>query len=173
MARANRYFLSGQVWHLRHRCHQRQFLLKFARDRQARIDWLFEARKRFGLYVLDYRVTSNHIHLLVYDRQRREVIPHSLQVVAGRSGQLYNQRKQRQGAYWEDRYHATAVESGEHLRQCLVYIDLNRIRAGVATYPEQWPDCGYVEIQHPKTRYRIIEEEQLRRWVGVNSLGDW
>jgi hypothetical protein len=27
-------------------------------------------------------------------------------------------------AYWEDRYHATAVETGRHLAQCLVYIIL-------------------------------------------------
>ena len=53
--------------------------------------WLYEARKRFGLCVLDYMVTSNHIHLLVYDQAGRQVIPESMQLVAGRSGQLYNQ----------------------------------------------------------------------------------
>ena len=61
-------------------------------------------------------VTSNHIHLLVYDREGRDVIPNSMQLVAGRSGQAYHQRKQRKGAYWEDRYRATAVETGEHLK---------------------------------------------------------
>ena len=80
MSRANRHFLAGQIWHLTHRCHQREFLLKFARDRQAWIGRLFEAIKCFGLCVLDYRVTSNHIHLLVYDREGREVIPDSLHV---------------------------------------------------------------------------------------------
>jgi hypothetical protein len=33
------------------------------------MDWLSEAKKRFGLCVLDYMVTSNHIHLLVYGRE--------------------------------------------------------------------------------------------------------
>ena len=52
MARANRHYLFEQIWHLTHGCHRRQFLLKFARDRQAWIEWLlFEARKRFGLCV--------------------------------------------------------------------------------------------------------------------------
>ena len=88
-----------QFWHLTHRCHERQFLLKFACDRQAWIGWLFEARQRFGLCVLDYMVTSNHIHLLVYDLEGREVIPQSLQLTAGRSGQEYNQRKGRRGAF--------------------------------------------------------------------------
>jgi len=169
MARAHRHYLPRQIWHLTHRCHQREFLLKFARDRQAWMGWRFEAKKRFGLCVLDYMVTSNHIHLLVYDREGRDVIPNSMQLVAGRSGQEYNQRKQRKGAYWEDRYHATAVETGEHLRQCLVYLDLNMVRTGVVTHPEQWQDCDYVEIQCPKARRRIIDEEQLLGLTGAGS----
>src|SRR5690606_12157481 len=73
MPRANRYFLKGHVWHITHRCHRREFLLKFAKDRQRWLYWLFEARKRFGLCVLNYMVTSNHIHLLVlYQRRGRD-----------------------------------------------------------------------------------------------------
>ncbi len=33
MPRANRYFVPGKFYHLTHRCHDRQFLLKFVRDR--------------------------------------------------------------------------------------------------------------------------------------------
>ncbi len=31
------------------------------------------------------------------------------------------------GAFRQDRYHATAVETGEHLKKCIVYIDLNMV----------------------------------------------
>jgi putative transposase len=75
----------------------------------------FEAKKRYGLVVLNYTVTSNHIHLLVRDNSGRDVIPRSIQLIAGRTGQEFNQRKNRKGAYWEDRYHATAIETDEHL----------------------------------------------------------
>jgi len=61
MPRAHRYRLPGHVWHLTERCHRKQFLLKFARDRQAWIDWLYEARKRYELSVLNFHVTCNHI----------------------------------------------------------------------------------------------------------------
>ena len=54
-------------------------------------------------------VTSNHVHLLVFDNGGRNVIPDSIKLVAGRTGQEYNVRKNRKGAFWEDRYHATAV----------------------------------------------------------------
>jgi putative transposase len=41
-----------------------------------------------------------------------DVIPQSMQLIAGRTAQDYNQRKARKGAFWEDRYHATAIEGG-------------------------------------------------------------
>jgi putative transposase len=41
-----------------------------------------------------------------------DAIPRTMQLVAGRTGQEYNQRKKRKGAFREDRYHATAVEEG-------------------------------------------------------------
>jgi putative transposase len=56
-------------------------------------------------------VTSNHIDLLAFDNGGRNVIPDSKKLVAGRTGQEYNVRKNRKGAFWEDRYHATAVET--------------------------------------------------------------
>ena len=34
-----------------------------------------------------------------------------MQLIAGRTAQEYNQRKGRQGAFWDDRYHATAIEA--------------------------------------------------------------
>ena len=58
-------------------------------------------------------------------------------MVAGRTDQEYNVLKNRKGAFREDRYHATAVESNRYLRQCITYIDINMVRAGVVRYPTQ------------------------------------
>ena len=51
------------------------------RDRCRYLHWLFKAKKRFGLCVLDYMVTSNHIHLLVKDTAPN-VIAQSMQLIA-------------------------------------------------------------------------------------------
>ena len=85
MPRASRHYLPGYVWHLTHRCHRQQFLLRFAKDRRTWVRWLYVARRRHGLCVLDYTVTSNHIHLVVRDQGRSE-IARSMQLIAGRTG---------------------------------------------------------------------------------------
>ena len=111
----------------------------------------------------------NHIHLLVVDDGEREVIPRSLQLVASRVGQEYNLRKNRTGAFWEDRYHATAIESGEHLMRCIVYIDLNMVRAGVIQNPSQWVHGGYEELQKPRHKCSLIEHERVKKLTGFDS----
>ena len=168
MARANRHHLPGYVWHITHRCHKREFLLKFDKDKKRWIHWLFEAKKRFGLIILDFTVTSNHIHLLAYD-DKVNVIPRSIQLIAGRTAREYNQRKKRKGAFWEDRYHATVVETGNHLLRCLAYIDLNMVRTGVVRHPDQWEYGGYHEIQNPKQRYSLVNRQKLAALLGIKD----
>ncbi|MDD2389994.1 MAG: transposase [Desulfobacterales bacterium] len=173
MARAKRHYIPGHIWHITHRCHKREFLLKFPKDRRRWIEWLFQAKKKYsGLSVLNYMVTSNHIHLLVFDNGGRNVIPDSIKLVAGRTGQEYNIRKSRKGAFWEDRYHATAVESNRYLRQCITYIDMNMVRAGVVDHPKQWEFCGYNEIQNPRKRKGIIDFDRLMNLLAFENHDD-
>ena len=168
-ARAKRHYIPNQIRHITQRCHKREFLLKFKQDRHRWIQWLFKAKRRFGLSVLNYVVTSNHIHLLLKDDSDQLTIPPAMGLIAGRTAQEYNQRKKRKGAFWEDRYHATAIESGEHLLQCLVYIDLNMVRAGVVDHPSKWPHGGYNEIQSPHRKNIIIGYERLRKLAGFKD----
>ena len=168
MLRANRHYIPGCIWHITHRCHKQEFLLKFEKDKKRLRHWLFEAKKRYGLSVLNYIVMSNHIHLLVVDTKEK-VIAKSIQLIAGRTGQEFNQRKKRKGAFWEDRYHATAIESGDHLAQCMVYINLNMVRAGVVNHPAEYSLSGFHEIQNPPVRYKIIDYETLANLFNIND----
>jgi len=171
MARANRHFISGYAWHLTHRCHKREFLLKFGKDKQRWMHWLFEAKKRFHLCILNFTVTSNHVHLLVYDTgYGSETIPKSIQLIAGKTGQEFNARKARKGAYWQDRYHATAVATDDHLIQCMVYIDLNMVRAGVVKHPKDWPFGGYRYILAPRQRYQLTDNKKLMELMNIREI---
>ena len=168
MPRAHRHFLPGYLWHLTHRCHRKSFLLNYNVDRQRGLHWLFEAKKRYGLCVLNYMITSNHIHLLVRDTGVG-VISRSMQLVAGRIAQEFNFRKGRKGAFWQDRYHATGVESNHHFVQAMIYIDLNMVRAGAVSHPCEWPFCGYYELLSKRKRYTIIHRKELMRLLDIDN----
>ena len=160
MPRANRYTLTGRVCHITHRCHDRAFLLRFARDRDAYRARLREALKAFGVHLLSYAVTSNHVHLLTFGDDL-SALSRVMQTVAGESAQAYNRRKERSGAFWSDRYHATMVQTGDHLWACLRYIDLNMVRAGAVRRPADWEWTGWHELMGVRQRYRLLNLEEL------------
>jgi putative transposase len=176
MARAKRHYLPGLIWHITHRCHKREFLLKFTRDKRAWIHWVLAAKKAYRLCVLNYMITSNHIHLLIMDREgeNNQGIAKSLHLAEARVAQEFNERKGRSGAFWEDRYHATAIETGEHFINCLTYIDLNMVRAKVVDHPGEWPFCGYFELQEIRQRLRntIVDWRELALLLGIRNLED-
>ncbi|MCT2533524.1 hypothetical protein N2488_10050 [SAR92 clade bacterium H231] len=90
----------------------------------------------------------------------QEVIPKSMQLIAGRTAQEYNQRKNRKGVFWEDRYHATAIDKEGCLAQCLVYIDMNRVRAGVVSQMEL---LGINNLTQLQSEHRLWVEAELKK----------
>ena len=58
---------------------------------------------------------------------------------------FYNRRHHRRGYFWGDHFKSVIVENGETLINCLAYIDLNPLHAGLVELPEQyrWNSLGY------------------------------
>jgi len=54
----------------------------------------------------------------------------------------YNRLHKRRGYFWSDRFKSVLIQSGESLLNCLGYIDLNPIRAGIVQRPEDYRWCS-------------------------------
>lgn len=126
--------------------------------------------KRKSVMASVFSITSPHQTILIclFVDTGEGVISKSLQLIAGRTEE-YNLRKKRIGAFWEDRYHATAVQTDKHLAKCLIYIDLNMVRAGVVAHPSEYSISGYNEIQSPSKRYSIVNLKVLNDLFAVKD----
>jgi putative transposase len=65
----------------------------------------------------------------------------------------FNDRTQRTGTLWEGRYRSTVIEAVRHLLPCMVYIDLNPVRAGLVAQARDysWSSYGhYVGLHSDK-----------------------
>jgi len=58
---------------------------------------------------------------------------------------FYNKKHGRKGYLWAERFKSVIVENGGTLINCLAYIDLNPVRAGIGERPEEyrWSSLGY------------------------------
>ena len=65
------------------------------------------------------------------------------------------------------------IEEGPHLCQCMVYIDLNMVRAGVVAHPAQWPWCSYGEWMGQRRRYGVVDFKECLRVLGGGTLEEF
>lgn len=161
MPQARLLDLAGaHCYHVTQRCQERRFLLGCQMDRSAYLRRLWEAKGHYAVAVLNYMVTSNHVHLLLRSEAPAEV-SRFMQYLSAAAAQDYNRRKHREGAFWRGRYRPTLIESGEHLCRCFFYIELNMVRAGAAQTPRDWFGGAWQEHLGQRQRYRIIDRPAL------------
>lgn len=161
--------IEGRTFHLTHRCHDRRFLLRFAAARNGYREWLRVGARRYGVAVYAYCITRNHTHVVVYVHDR-EAVALLMALAAGAVGQALNRKKGHEGSVWEHPYQCTMVEHGPHLLNCLRYVDLNMVRAGIVKDPALWRWCGYDETCGERQRNRILDLDGLAARLGLDSV---
>ncbi len=102
-----------------------------------------DIQKRFALYYgPDQIIETDQIP---FYRKKWASLSEFIKDIKQTFSRFYNKRHDRRGFFWGDRFKSLIVENGETLINCLAYIDLNPIRAGVVDRPEEyrWNSLGY------------------------------
>ncbi len=61
------------------------------------------------------------------------------------------------------------IDTDEYPVRCLMYSDLNRVRAGVVAHPKQWAHGRCHEIMTPPDRYRLLDRKMLLALLRLND----
>jgi putative transposase len=138
MARLPRLTVPGYPHHIIQRGNNRQPIFVDSNDYELLWRLLEEYGRQFRVAVHSYVLMSNHLHLLATPRTS-EGVPQLMQAVGRRYVRLFNQRHLRSGTLWEGRYKSTLIQAERHLLACMVYIDLNPVRAGIAAAAADYP----------------------------------
>lgn len=172
MPRSTRYLQNGFIYHLTHRCHDGRFFLRFGRERDEYRKWLRTGALRYGVSVLGYAITRNHVHVVV-DVDNRHAVGDMMKLAAGVVAQGRHRRKGGLDSVWEHPYQCTRIQDGRHMLNCLRYVDLNMIRAGKVRHPREWRWCGYDELSGRRKRYRIVNQERLLQRTGFSTMKEF
>lgn len=142
MARLARLTVTDYPHHVILRGNNRQDIFVDVRDRERMLALLQEHSRAQGVEVHAYVLMGNHLHLLLTPR-RDGALPAMMQAVGRAYVRWFNLRHQRTGTLWEGRYRSTVIETERYLLTCMVYIDLNPVRAGLVSEPSHYAWSSY------------------------------
>lgn len=137
MARLPRLALADHVHHVIQRGNNRQPIFVQTADYEVMLGYVHTHARTLGVAVHAYVLMENHFHLLLTPRSA-EALPRMMQAVGRSYVRYFNAAHGRSGTLWEGRYRSTVLEAQRYLLPCMVYLDLNPVRAGTAAHARDY-----------------------------------
>ncbi len=137
MARQPRLTVAGYPHHVIQRGNNRQAIVRDDADRERLLGLWLEYSRQFKVAIHAWVIMDNHFHLLATP-ETGDGLPMMMQAVGRAYVRYFNLRHGRSGTLWEGRYRSTLIESERYLLACMVYIDLNPLRAGMVPQPADY-----------------------------------
>jgi putative transposase len=168
MPRSARVVIPGTSHHVTQRGNNREDVFHHDDDRRAYVAFLRAQSRKYGLQVLGWCLMGNHVHLVV--RPLDEI---SLARTLGRAhliyAQYYNQKYERSGHLWQNRYYSCPL-GPEHFWRALRYIEQNPLRAGLIRRPWDYEWSSAAAHAEGRDEHRLID---LAYWREASSELDW
>ena len=104
-----------------------------------------EIKKRFSLLYGDDKNRNLGDRQIPSLREKWADLSQYVKEIKQTFSRFYNRLHNRKGFFWSERFKSVIVDKGENLINCLAYIDLNPVRAGLVENPEdyRWCSLGY------------------------------
>jgi len=132
MARKARFIVPGYPQHLIQRGNNRQAIFLDDDDRRRYLRLLNDAAREQRLAIHAYVLMDNHVHILATP-EHDGALSRCMQSLGRSYVGWFNHRHQRSGTLWEGRFKANLIEADAYLLMCSRYIELNPVRAGMAS----------------------------------------
>jgi len=134
----------------------KQRIFEEDRDYEKFLYTLQDQKGKSGYELYAYCLMSNHIHLLL--REGTEELGTSFRRIASKYVQWYNQKYERVGHLFQDRFKSEVVEDNRYFLGVLRYIHQNPVKAGMVQKIEAYPWSSYREyFESPK--FRLCSKE--------------
>lgn len=139
--RKPRQLIRGSRYHVIARANRNEFILESHQVKQMLLTVIAQARRRYAFTLDTLCIMDNHIHLLLYpenDESLSRILQWILSVFAVRFNRHFGLR----GHVWYDRFKSMVIGGLRQFARVYRYIENNPVRAGLSTYPHEYPYGG-------------------------------
>jgi putative transposase len=141
MTRIKRSVVPGEVYHVYGRGNNRQAVFRDAQDYCVFLSAISKFKVEFPFSLFHYALMPNHYHLLI--RPGENDVSQFMQKTLLSFSRYYREKYSFVGHVWQGRFRTKRIDDDAQLIACGNYIEMNPVRAKLATKPEEWPYSSY------------------------------
>jgi len=135
-----------------------------------------ELEGRFNIYYNEGKQKRNwrpwHASDALRYRHRFADLSRFVQDLKQRFSRWHNRKRDNQGHVWSERFRSVMLEDGRALLACMVYVELNSIRAGLVERPEEFRYCGLSHLVTGGRASAWLDHGTLTRIMNSSLLAD-
>jgi putative transposase len=142
MPRRQRLQIPGTPHHVIQRGVNRVDIFRSEADYEFFLTIFRAAAIRHETDVHTYVLMTNHVHFILTPRTK-EGLSCTMKNVLQTYVRYFNRRYERTGGLFEGRYRSLVIDSESYWFTCMRYVELNPVRAGIVTKPEEYRWSSY------------------------------
>ncbi|MBU1034547.1 transposase [Patescibacteria group bacterium] len=136
MGRPKRNLDPSGMYHIIARGNNKLPIFHCVEDYRMYLFILLQAKFAYGFSMYHYVLMPNHVHLLM--QPRREKFSACMHKIQTNYAKYFCKKYNFVGHVWQDRFKSLSIETNAYLLACGNYIEMNPVRAGLGTRPEEW-----------------------------------
>ncbi len=167
MGRVQRKLSTTGCYHIMLRGNERKRIFLDNEDRQKLIDTLASKAEDTNLSVYAYCLMDNHVHLVVRDDDNE--ISRIMKGIATRYAMFFNNKYQRAGHLFQDRFKSEVIEDERYLLAVIRYVHNNPVQAGMVERCEQYKWSSYQAYITPnQEECKLVNSEYILRMISTD-----
>ena len=142
MPRKARFLIDDGVYHVLSRGHNRQKIFYDTGDCLKFMQILLLEKAKHKLQIYNYTLMENHVHMIIMAPQGVD-LSNGIKTLNQTYAQYFRKKYGGIGYIWQDRFKSFIIQNGIYLLECSRYIELNPVKAGIVSRPQDYKWSSY------------------------------
>lgn len=166
MPRMARKVSNTKVYHIIFRGNDKQDIFFDIQDYKKYLKEIKVTKEKYQYEILAYCLMSNHVHLIVFDKN--DNLSKAMQSLAVAYSSYFSKKYDKVGHLFQNRFHSKNVETKEYLVQLCRYIHQNPPKAQIGTV-DNYKWSSYKEYINLDLKERITNINTILPMFGSNK----
>ncbi|MCD6311274.1 MAG: transposase [Elusimicrobia bacterium] len=142
MPRRARFTVSDGVYHVMARGNNRANIFHDDEDFGFYLKQIKDNKEKYNLKIFHYALLNNHLHMIIQSPEGKN-LSEAMKRLNVTYTRYYRKKYGGIGHLFQGRFKSFLIQKGKYLLECGIYVELNPVRAGIATRPEEYTWSSY------------------------------